>query len=45
VVTHRWIHHESQGQGDPSWDKCMPVSAWNGHYRHDGDVWGDPCTP
>ena len=38
-----WIHHESQGVGDQSWDKCMPESAWNGHSGHTGDSQGDRC--
>lgn len=40
-----WIHHESQGKGDPNWDKCMPIAAWNGHSGHTGDVKGGACTP
>ena len=32
------MHHESQGgKNDPTWTKCMPESAWNGHGGHDGD--------
>ena len=39
------IHHESQGNGDPSWTKCMPDDAWNGHKNHEGDWKGGPCNP
>jgi hypothetical protein len=38
-----WIHHESQGVGDPSWTRCMPESAWNGHRHHEGDWLGGGC--
>lgn len=37
------IHHESQGPGDGSWDKCMPIEAWNGHQHHKGDTLGSAC--
>jgi len=35
----QWIllHHESQGEGDPSWTACMPDDAWSGHDDHEGD--------
>lgn len=40
-----WMHHESQGPNDPepTWTKCMPESAWNGHDGHVGDWKGDRC--
>jgi len=36
-------HHESQGQGDPSWDKCMPDDSVHGHDGHVGDHVSDVC--
>lgn len=41
----RWLHHESQGVGDQSFDQCLPEAAWNGHKHHEGDWQGDICIP
>lgn len=41
----RELHHESQGEGDPSWTQCMPEAAWNGHDDHRGDWQGEVCDP
>ena len=43
--TFRWLHHESQGQSDPSWTRCLPDDAWNGHQRHEDDWQGEVCDP
>jgi hypothetical protein len=39
------IHHENQGNGQPTFTKCMPDDAWNGHDDHEGDYIVGPCNP
>ena len=48
---HQWImlHHVDQGQGQESFDQCMPIESWNGHEDHEGDWYegpydNDDCT-
>lgn len=42
-----WVcwHHESQGQGQPSWTKWIPDDAVSGHNGHDDDGYADGCGP
>lgn len=49
---HQWIllHHEDQGRGQPTFDQCMPIEAWDGHADHIGDSYQGPydnneCLP
>ena len=41
---HQWImlHHVDQGQGQQSFDQCMPLESWSGHDGHVGDWYEGP---
>jgi hypothetical protein len=44
LAGHEWIflHHVDQGQGQESFDQCMPIESWNGHEDHEGDYYEGP---